>query len=120
VTYIPNTLSSVVITTAGSLSPNLITAAQSGTIFSNEGAIAENYNTLPSASKNLRYGFACKEVVGMRITANTGDVIHLSTGVTAVAGFIKSVVEGSIINLIAINDSQWFGQIISGTWTVDA
>jgi len=107
----------VTASTAGSGAPNLITAAQSGTVFTNEGSTAVNYHTLPTAAIGLQYTFIVQDADGLRVTANTGDTIRLGTAVTATAGYIQSTQIGAAVILVAINATEWMATSITGTWT---
>lgn len=107
--------------TAGSGSPNILTSGESGKLLTNEGTTAENYHTLPTAAANLQFCFANQDSDGIRITANTADTIKLgSATVSASAGFVRSVVQGSVLCLRAINATEWFSFELSGEWTIDA
>lgn len=105
--------------TAGSGSPNILTANESRTLLTNEGATAENYHTLVTAAAGYEFVFACQDVDGIRITASAGDTIRIAGTVSAAAGFIRSVVIGSCITLVSINATEWFATSFTGTWTVD-
>ena len=100
-------LRSVEANTAGVGSPNILTAAESSKILTNEGATAENYHTLPTAAAGLQYTFFCDDTDGIRITANTGDTIRMESAVSASAGYINSTIIGAHVTLIAINATQW-------------
>lgn len=106
--------------TAGSGAPNVLTDSESRKVFTNEGATAEVYNTLPTALTGSSFTFYCQDTDGIRVTANTADTIRLGASVSAAAGFVKSVVIGSSITLVAINATEWVATSIVGTWTVDA
>lgn len=106
--------------TAGSGSPNILAAIESRTLLTNEGATAENYHTLPSASAGQEFEFYCQDTDGIRITASAGDTIRIGGSVSASAGFVRSVSVGSSIALRAINDTEWITMSApGGTWTID-
>lgn len=110
----------VVANTAGSGAPHVLTAADSGTLITNEGATAESYQALPTAAPNLHY-FACvQDADGIRFVANSGDTIRMATLVTSAAGYIESTTIGSCVHVIAINATEWFSETISGTWSVSS
>lgn len=96
--------------------PNVITAAQSGSVFTNEGTTGLNYHTLPTAAARLTYTFLITDADGMHITANTDDTIRLGADVTPAAGFIESTTPGDFIILTAVNDTEWFATSSRGTW----
>lgn len=104
---------------AGIASPNLLLSTESRKALTNEGAALEAYNTLPSAAANYEFVFICQAAAGIRIAANTGDTIRMGGSVSASAGFIRSVVVGSTVALVAINATEWTAISIVGTWTVD-
>lgn len=105
--------------TAGSGAPNVLTAAETTTVLTNEGATAENYHTLPSAAAGMAFTFVVIDTDGIRIVANTDDTVRGSTGESGAAGFIRCATIGASITLLAINATQWVPTSIIGTWTVD-
>jgi len=104
--------------TAGSGSPNTITSSESGSVFTNEGATALNYHTLPTAVSGLTYTFYVQDADGIRVTANTGDTIRIDTSVSASAGYAESTTVGSSVTLTAINATEWVATSVIGTWTL--
>jgi len=121
----PNYLAGVTLTkvlveanTAGSGSPNTITAAESRSVFTNEGATALNYHTLPTAAAGLVYTFYVQDTDGIRVVANTGDTIRIDTVVSAAAGYAESTTVGSSVTLTAINATEWVATSVIGTWTL--
>lgn len=107
--------------TAGSGAPNLLTATESRTLFTNEGASAEAYNTLPVAAAGVGpFGFYCQNTNGIRVVANTGDTIRIEDAVSATAGFARSVTVGSLLWLECINAAEWVASCKpAGVWTID-
>lgn len=103
--------------TAVAASPNVLTATESGTVLTNEGATAENYHTLPTAVAGYQFTFICQDVDGIRVVANTGDTIRVIDKVTAAAGYLSSTTIGSYVTLVAINATEWFATSIGGVWT---
>ena len=106
--------------TAGSGSPNVLTANESGKILTNEGATARNYHTLPTAVAGLTFQFVVQDSDGMRIAANTGDTIRVAGSASGSAGYIQNATIGSAIRLVAINATEWIAASYVGTWTVDS
>lgn len=104
--------------TAGSGAPNVLTAAQSGSVITNEGTTAENYNTLPAAAAGLEFTFVCQDADGIRATAAAGDTIRIAGSVSAAAGFCNSTTIGSVVTLLAINATEWIATSVTGTWGV--
>lgn len=108
---------SVEANTAGVGSPNVLGVGEFEKIFTNEGATAENYHTLPSAAAGYNFVFIVQDADGLRITANTGDTIRVIDKVTAAAGYISSTTIGSTVTLAAINGTEWVALSIKGVWT---
>jgi len=104
--------------TAGSGSPNIITAAESRTVFTNEGATALNYHTLPTAVAGLSYTFYVDDADGIRVTADTGDIIQINGVASASAGYTQCLAIGGSITLVAINATDWVATSVIGTWTL--
>lgn len=104
--------------TAGSGSPNIITSAESGTVFTNEGTTAQNYHTLPTAAAGLTYTFYVDDADGIRVTANTGDIIQINGVASTTAGYCESLTIGSSITLLAINATDWVATSSVGTWNL--
>lgn len=97
-------------------SPNLITADESGRHFTNEGATAKNYHTLPTAVAGLRFTFIVQDADGIRIVANTGDTLRIDTNVGTAAGYTESTALGSSITFVAINATEWVATSFVGSW----
>jgi hypothetical protein len=105
--------------TAGVGAPNVITAAEDGRTFTNEGATALNYHTLPAAAADLRLEFIVQDDDGIRVTAAAGDTIRLGDKVTIAAGYIESTEIGAAVSLVAVNATEWIATSIVGNWTVE-
>jgi len=112
-TYLP-----VEANTAGVGSPNIITDTESSTVFTNEWATAKNYHTLPTAVAWLTYTFYVDDADGMRIVANTGDIIQINGVVSWTAGYCDSTTIGSSVTLTAINATDRVATSVVWTWTV--
>lgn len=105
--------------TAGSGAPNVLLADESGKFLTNEGATAEQYNTLPTAAANLEFTAYCQDADGIRVTANTGDTIRIGGLVSAAAGYIRTTEIGACVKLVAINATEWVAQTVPvGTWEI--
>lgn len=101
-------------------SPNVLTEAESGKIFTNEGTAAMNFHTLPAATAGYTFTFVVQDAMGIRIVAGAGDTIQPGAVVaSATGGFIQCSDPGSSITLAAINDTEWMAISIIGTWSVD-
>jgi hypothetical protein len=112
---------SIEASTAGSGAPNILAVTESRKLLTNEGAAAEAFNTLPLAAAGVGpFGFYCQNTNGIRVTANTGDTIRIEGAVSAGAGFIRSIVVGSLIWLECVNSTEWVASCKpAGTWTID-
>ena len=104
--------------TDGVGSPNLITAQETRSIFTNEGTAALNYHTLPTAVAGLTYTFYVADIDGIRVVANTGDIIQINGIASSVAGYCESLVIGSSVTLTAINATDWVAISSLGTWNL--
>jgi len=103
--------------TAVAASPNIITSAESFIVFTNEGATAVNYHTLPTAVAGLQYTFTVQDADGIRVVANAGDTIRVAGVVSGVAGYTESFTIGSVVTLTAINATEWTAISSLGGWT---
>lgn len=101
--------------TNGSGSPYAITAAESGTHFTNYGALAETYFNLPSAAAGLRYTFTTNASQRIRVVAAAGDYIKSYTIVSSSGGYVLSngATPNLSITLECIDASTW--QVVAGT-----
>jgi len=104
--------------TNGVGSPYPISAVESNTLYTNEGATAKAYLTLPTAAAGLRYSFIVQDTDGLRIVANAGDTIRSNTSVSAAAGFAEATAIGATMTLVAINATEWISTSTLGTWTI--
>lgn len=113
-------LSHVYTYTGGSGAATTLTASQSGSTISNEGATVQAYVTLPTAAAGLRFRFVLQDADGIHVTANTGDTIRVLSLTSASAGYVESTTIGSVIELQAINATEWVTVSAVGTWSVDS
>lgn len=104
--------------TAGSGSPNILTAGETGKALTNKGSSAKNYHTLPSARAGLSFVFVCEDSDGIRIVADSGDTIRIAASVTPAAGYVECATVGNVVTLHAIDDTQWIAVSYVGAWTV--
>lgn len=104
--------------TAGVGSPNIIIAQESNSVYTNEGATALNYHTLPTAAVGLIFTFYVDDADGIHITANTGDIIQINGVVSSAAGYAESLTIGSSVTLVAINATDWVATSSIGTWNL--
>lgn len=108
---------SVNASTAGVGSPNALAAWQSRTLWTNEGSTAKNYHTLPTAVAGDDFHFVVQDADGLRVTAGAGDTIRLLDKVTAAAGYVESTTIGSVLQVVAINATEWIAITVHGVWT---
>jgi hypothetical protein len=104
--------------TAGVASPNIITLDESSTIYTNEGATALNYHTLPTAAAGLTFTFYVDDADGIHITANTDDIIQINGVASSAAGYAESLTIGSSVTLVAINATDWVATSVVGTFNL--
>lgn len=93
-----------------------ISAAESGTTFTNEGATGRDDFTLPDAVAGLTYRFVVQDSDGIRVIAATGDTIRVGALVSGAAGRIDNATIGSVVELVAINATEWYATATVGTW----
>ena len=103
--------------TAVAAGPNILTAIESRTVLTNEGATAKNYHTLPTAAAGMEFTFIVQDADGIRVVANTGDTIRVAATVSGAAGYTESTTIGDAITLVSINATEWIAISYVGTWT---
>ena len=102
--------------TAGVGSPNIILASETGKVFTNKGATALNYHTLPTAALGLNFTFVVMDNDGLTITANTGDIISINGIDSSSAGTATSSNIGSVVTLVAVDTTSWVAISSLGSW----
>lgn len=95
-----------------------LTPADSGTTYTNAGASAITPFVLPEAASGLNFEFVVADADGIRVTAQAGDTLQVSSAVSASGGKAESTVVGSVLALLAIDTSQWVARSAVGTWVV--
>lgn len=101
--------------------PVNLTNADSNKIFTNEGAAALGVFNLPTAVAGLRYTFIVQDADGIQVVANAGDTIRIGSLVSAAAGNASATDIGSVLELIAINATEWIAISViapGAGWTV--
>lgn len=97
----------------------ILTTAESGILYTNNGASGQVIFTLPAATlpNNVGcvFGFCVRVAQNIRITAGAGDVINRASGATAAGGNINSATVRSMIWLWVSAAGFWDSQE-SGTW----
>lgn len=94
--------------TAESGAPNVLADIESGKVLTNEGASAENHQTLPAAKAGLWHPIACQNTNGVLFKAAAGDTIRIGASVSPAGGNISTATKGDTGILIAINNTEWF------------
>jgi hypothetical protein len=109
--------------TAGVGSPNILSTAESGKIFTNEGSTATNFHTLPvPAPGDTQYWFWSIDTSDvMRIVAQAGDTITLNGVTSSTAGFIESNTPGQFaaLRMTSLDSTNWLCTEVHGSWNVD-
>lgn len=95
-----------------------VLSTESGTTFTNEGATAEVPFNLPTAVAGLRYRFIIQDADGIQVNAAAGDTIRIAGSVSATAGLVEATTIGNVVELVAINATEWMAIDVIGTWTV--
>jgi hypothetical protein len=95
-----------------------VLSTESGATFTNEGASAEVPFNLPTAVAGLRYRFIIQDADGIQVNAAAGDTIRVAGSVSATAGLVEATTIGNVVELVAINATEWMAIDVIGTWTV--
>ncbi len=97
-----------------------LTAIESGSVHTNSGSGTEIVTlTLPAPVAGLNYRFMCLDSAGIKINAQTGDVIYAESGTDFGGGTsVESVEVVSTIYLMAVSDSEWVMLSVTGAWSV--
>lgn len=110
-----NTARPVEASTAGSGAPNALAATESWKVLTNEGATASNYHTLPTAVAGYVFTFIVQDADGLRVTAATGDVLHIGASASSSGGYCESTTIGDSITFVSINATDWFATSYVGS-----
>jgi hypothetical protein len=122
-----NTTSSASVVGTGTAgAPQVLTAADTGKVFTNTGAGAKAYFTLPPTALDLQFTFVVSSVNGLRVVAaaagagnSANDNIQAGTVAGKAAGYVESTAVGSVIRLRAVDATVWIVEDFVGTWTVE-
>lgn len=95
-----------------------VLTTDSGTLFTNDGAVGGVEFDLPPTAAGLTYEFYVQ--VGHRLTINAelGSAIRNAAAVSTSGGSFYNDVVGSKIRLTAINATEWVVDSPQGTWTI--
>jgi hypothetical protein len=75
----------------------------------------------PSAGTWYKFKVSASKSSYLRFTANTGQKIRLSGGLSASAGYVRSNTGGSFVYLMYDStDAEWVAWQQGGTWTIDS
>ena len=110
------TIGTVTFLISQSATPLNLTAANSQTTYTNEGAAAQIVVNLPAAAAGLTFEFIVQDADGIQVDAQAGDTIRLGASVSSSGGTATSTTIGSTLRLIAINATEWIATSIVGTW----
>jgi hypothetical protein len=99
-----------------------ITAADCGTVFTNEGAGGDLTGTLLAAAAGLWFEFVTVAAHKVKVLTVGDDVIADQGGTDSAApGFIQSsAAKGNSLRIVAINSTRWAVCSRGGTWTIDS
>ena len=115
-TYVPFSPTIENVAAAG---PNVLTAAESHSLFTNTGAGAQVGHTLPTAAAGLVFEFHNLHANGVKVTAGASDVIRMGNTVSKAAGYISATRLGASVMLVAIDADTWLARSIVDVWTVE-
>ena len=94
-----------------------LSASETGSSVTNEGAASAIVVTLPSAVTDLTFRFYVQVAQTLEVVAGDGDTIRIGADVTAAGGSITSNTVGHSVVLVAVNNAEWIGFGSAGTWT---
>lgn len=100
-----------------------VTAAESGTLFTNAGASGTVVLALPAAVAGLHYRALVRASQALRFDPNGTDVIAHMTAGSADGGagkYTGSSTLGAAIHLVCTADGRWDVVSVKGTWTLEA
>lgn len=99
----------------------IVTPADNGKVFTNEGASGAITFALPPATKGQWYRFVVKAAQELRIDPNGTETISLPTGVQQAAGkYIGADAIGERISVECVKDGLWETSEAVGTWTAES
>jgi len=110
--------STVEASTAGAGSPNVILANETPRVFHNEGSTVTNNHNLPAAAAGLRFTFIVQDADGLRVNITSGDTIRIANLVSSAGGAAESSTIGDVLDLVAINVTEWISLSPSGSWVL--
>lgn len=95
-----------------------LTAANEGTVFTNEGAVGDITFTLPSlaVTTNFTLKFRVKAAFYIKLLAVGADVIYLGSVSSAAAGFVRSNLPGACLAIEATSVGTWAVTDVTAAW----
>lgn len=98
--------------------PYTVVEASSGTIHTNNGALAQVEFLLPTAASGLEYVFVVRDTDGIKITASGGDIIRIANSTSSSGGNATSSTIGDVLRIVALDDTEWIATSVIGTWVL--
>ena len=99
-----------------------LTPADSGEVFTNEGAVGAATFVLPPAGAGMEFYFYVMAAQELRVDPNGTQTIGLpSSGVQQEAGkYISADAVGEYVHILCVKAGQWETLGFRGTWTAQA
>lgn len=118
-TFVKSTVDTITVSTGGSGSPHVLLQSENGIVFTNTGAGALAYFTLPTTpSIGTTYSFYVDASVGIHIVAPASATVRIAAAVSAAAGFAESLTIGNAVKLDYLKANTWVATSVVGSWTV--
>lgn len=103
---------------AKAATPVSLVDADSGKAFTNEGATSQIVMELPAAKTGLKFNFIAQDADGIQVKASAGDTIREAAAVSSAGGTATSGALGDCLELVCVNETEWFATSSVGTWTL--
>jgi hypothetical protein len=97
-----------------------VSAAASGTVFTNAAAGGAQTFTLPTAAAGLTYTFIVMAEQELRIDPGADDVININGTAASAAEYWTANAIGESITLVAVDSVNWIATAYTGTWTQES
>jgi hypothetical protein len=94
-----------------------LTAANSGSVWTNSGAIAAQTFTLPAAAAGLEFTFIVMAAQELRVDPAAGDVVYINAVGASAAEYWVADAVGESLHLVAVDGTNWIATSHIGTWT---
>jgi len=99
--------------------PQVLTVAESGTLWLNTGATEEVHFTLPTAVAGLTYSFSSMDSDGLQVNCASGDTVTINGATSATAGYVSCTGTTSTLTITAMDDTSWCACASIGDWDID-